>query len=91
MDSTQVALPEGSKKLQGVPIWKIVEAYPESEKPEAIIFRSNGDEITLTWSEIQNNDDLRIFSVIEPSGISFVLAEISGDVLLFPLTEMEID
>lgn len=91
MDSTQVALPEGSKKLQGVPVWKIVEAYAETQQPETIILRSDADELTFSWLDIQDNDDLRVFSAIDESGISFVLAEMSGDILLFPLTEMEID
>jgi len=91
MDSTQVALPQGSTKLQGVAAWKIVEAYDQGKQAENIVFRSTTEEMTFAWSEIQDQDDLRIFTVIEQEGISFALAEMSGDVQMYPLTELEIE
>lgn len=90
MDSTQVALPGGSQKLQGVPVWKIVETRPDQEAPEEIIFKSDEGSLTLSWIEIEGDDTLRLFTVIEENGFSFALANMSGEVQLFPVTEIEI-
>jgi hypothetical protein len=44
----------------------------------------------MTWAEINNNDNLRIFTVIEEEDISYALAKMSGEVLLFPIREIGI-
>jgi len=91
MDSTQISLPNGSKKLQGVPVWKVIQANLSGEQPNTIIFRSESESFELSWTEIQNNDDLRIFSIIEEDGIAFTLAEMSGEVRIYPLKEIIIE
>ena len=91
MDSTQVALPEGSKKLQGVPIWMVIESLLTDQIPQEVIFSSPEETRTVTWSEISNNDDLRVFTVIEEDKISYALAKMNGEVLLFPLDEIRVN
>ncbi len=91
MDSTQISLPDGSRKLQGVPLWKVLEPTISGTDPKTIVFNSNEDTLELDWTEIEDNNDLRIFTVVEEDGISFALAEMSGEVKLFPLTEIEIE
>lgn len=91
MDSTQVSLPGGSRKLQGVPLWKVIEANLNGSSPSDIYFSSAEETISLEWTEIDGNDNLRLFTVIEDDGISFALAEMSGKVHLFPVTGIEID
>ena len=90
MDSTQVALPEGSEKLQGVPVWKIVEQHSAAQIPGQVSFSSESDQVSLAWAEIDGKDDLRIFTVIEENGIQFALATMSGEVRLFPLNAIEV-
>jgi ABC-type thiamin/hydroxymethylpyrimidine transport system permease subunit len=91
MDSTQVALPEGSKKLQGVPLWKVIKAYADEETPQEISLRSPEKSISYDWADIDGDDSFCLFTVIEKDVISFALAEISGEVHLFPVTELSID
>ncbi|MFN2304218.1 MAG: ECF transporter S component [Anaerolineales bacterium] len=90
MDSTQVNLPEGSKKLQGVPVWKVIEANLQGKSVTEILFNADETTQTIPWSEISGNDSLRLFTVISENGITFALAEMSGQVHLYPLTEIEI-
>lgn len=90
MDSTQIALPEGSKKLQGVPVWKVVEAFSQGSVPAEVQFINQNETVIRSWDEISQNDSLRIFTVIGESSISFALAEMSGEVQLNPLTRIEI-
>jgi len=91
MDSTQIALPDGSQKLQGVPVWKIVEAYFDQGTSTEVLFKSNEETLIMRWSDIDGDDTLRLFTVIKDEGISFALAYMSGEVQLFPVTEIEID
>ncbi|MDY6846863.1 MAG: hypothetical protein SVP52_06975, partial [Chloroflexota bacterium] len=92
MDSTQVALPEGSQKLQGVPVWKVIEASEPGRTISQVFFESEEDQdLTLVWDEIDQNDKLRLFILIEEEGIEYVLAEMSGEVLINQVTEIDID
>jgi hypothetical protein len=90
MDSTRVNLSQGSQKLQGVPLWKIVEYYQSDCSYQEVNLKSGKSTETLTWEELNANDDLRLFTVINEQGISFVLAEMSGDVLLEEISGVEI-
>ncbi len=90
MDSTQVALPEGSKKLQGVPLWKVIASEQPDQPISEVVLSSPEETMKMTWLEINNNDDLRIFTVIGQEDISFALAKMSGEVLLFPIREIGI-
>lgn len=90
MDSTQIALPDGSQKLQGVPLWKIVEPLVSEETQISIVLHAPESSLVYDWIEIKENDKLRVFTIIEDEGYSFVFATISGEVLLFPLERIEI-
>ena len=90
MDSTQIALPDGSQKLQGVAVWKVVSAAFPGQTPSEIQFSNQEDGITLSWDELNENDNIRLFTVIGEDSISYALAEMSGDVLLFPVTQIDI-
>lgn len=90
MDSTQVSLPGGSQKLQGVPLWKIVEpSFIDDDQLTIKLFSSESD-VLFTWEETKENDKIRIFTIINDDGYSFVLATMSGEVLLYPLERIEV-
>jgi energy-coupling factor transport system substrate-specific component len=90
MDSTQVGLPDGYQKLQGVSVWKVIQSLPNAASPTEIVFKNTDEEISLPWSNLNENDNIRIFTVIGMDSITYALAEMSGDVLLYPVTEIEI-
>ena len=90
MDSTQVGLPDGYQKLQGVSVWKVIQSLPNAVSPTEIVFKNTDEEISLPWSDLNENDNIRIFTVIGMDSITYALAEMSGDVLLYPVTEIEI-
>jgi len=92
MDSTQIALPAGSQKLQGAPVWKVIEASEPGSTISQVLFKSEeGQNLTLDWGKIDQKNDIRLFILIEDDGISYVLAEMSGDVLLYPVSAIEIN
>ncbi len=53
-------------------------------------FSNSDEEITLSWDELDQNDDIRLFTVIGEDSISYALAKMSGDVILFPVTQIDI-
>jgi len=92
MDSTQIALPEGSQKLQGVPVWKVIEASEPGSTISQVLFKSEeGQNLTLDWEKINQNNDIRLFILLEDEGIRYVLAEMSGDILLNPVSTIDIN
>jgi hypothetical protein len=92
MDSTQINLPQGARKLQGVPVWKIVQANSGADQAiTQVQFVNDTDSLTLEWSELDANVNVRIFTVIDQEGISYALARMSGEVLLFPVKEIVIE
>ena len=90
MDSTQIALPDGSQKLQGVSVWKVVSTAFPGQAPIEIQFSNQNDGVTLSWEELNENDNIRLFTVIGEDSISYALAKMSGDVVLFPVTQIDI-
>lgn len=89
MDSTQVFLPAGGEKLQGVPVWKVTTPIAKGTIVE-MTFRNETDEVLLPWSEVAENDDLRIFTIVQGDGLSYALGKMSGEVLVYPLSVIEI-
>lgn len=90
MDSTQVSLPGGSQKLQGVPLWKVLSDYVDVDHQSNILVHSDQDSRSFVWQDIKDDESLRIFTVIEDEGYAFVLGTMSGEVYFFPLTEIEV-
>jgi ABC-type thiamin/hydroxymethylpyrimidine transport system permease subunit len=91
MDSTQVMFPSGSQKLQGVPVWKFVEPLITDQGQTMIHLKSEAETRTYPWIEIKDDDQLRLFTVIEESGLSFALGTMSGELYLYPLVAVEVE
>ncbi len=90
MDSTQVALPTGSQKLQGVPLWKVVASLMDDDQIVLVYVESHAMTESYPWVDIQADDHLRIFTVVGDEGITFALGTMSGEVHLYPLTAIEV-
>lgn len=91
MDSTQVALPTGAVKLQGVPLWKVIQAFQSDRNPMIITAFTDKDLRVYPWEIVNGDDSLRIFTEISDEGFHFVLGTMSGDVHLYPLTGIEVN
>jgi hypothetical protein len=73
-------------------VWKVIEASRPGSTISQVLFRSEeGQNLTLEWETINQNNDIRLFILIEDEGISYVLAEMSGDVLIYPVSSIEIN
>jgi energy-coupling factor transport system permease protein len=91
MDSTQIALPDGSQKLQGVPLWKVIDSFILHEGQIVVHVKSDQDVRSYSWDEINIDDNMRIFTVIKDEGFKYALGTMSGDVYLYPITGIEVE
>jgi DMSO/TMAO reductase YedYZ molybdopterin-dependent catalytic subunit len=92
MDSASVRLRAGSAKLQGTPLGVVVASMDPAPTAETVIFRTaTGDDApVLPLSDVRNDDELRIFTVIDETGIGYAIARMSGEVLAEQVETIEI-
>ncbi|MFU8826284.1 MAG: ECF transporter S component [Brevefilum sp.] len=91
MDSTTIALPTGPQKLQGVPLWKVIQSLPNDETGGTIAVFSAQDSQSYAWETINGDDGLRIFTVIGEEGFQFALGRMSGEAHLYPMVRIEVE
>lgn len=90
MDSAEFDLPGGQRKVQGVPVHKIIESLTNGFQSSTITMGSENEQSEFLWEDLKDNNDIRIYMFIDDESISFFLAKESGEVLLFPLDKIEI-
>lgn len=91
MDSTTVTLPEGILKLQGVPLWKIIDSVVLNVDSITVNVISDQDVHSYSWHEIYGDDNLRIFTLISDEGFAYTLGTMSGDIIVHPITRIEVN
>jgi hypothetical protein len=82
MDSVSLKLPSGSRKLQGVPLALLIQDHKPLNVANKVLIESPEQDLTLELSEVMEDEDLRLFTLIQEQGIQFVLGRMSGEVLL---------
>ncbi len=96
MDATRLDLGDGPHKLQGVPLGRVLQAMkPQPEAERVVLYVSDGDaldgsHLELALSDVLDDDDLRLFTVIGASNITFALGRMDGQVLAAPITRIEV-
>jgi ABC-type thiamin/hydroxymethylpyrimidine transport system permease subunit/DMSO/TMAO reductase YedYZ molybdopterin-dependent catalytic subunit len=90
MDSTQLDLGDGSHKYQGAPLGKVLEAMEPKPGAQAVVVHAEGKSVSLSLVEVLPDKDLRIFTVIGASQITFALARMDGEVLLPAISSIEV-
>lgn len=90
MDATGLDLGEGARKLQGVPLGKVLQAMGPKPEAESVIVFTGGDSLVLPLSDVLNDDDLRIFTVIGEVDVTFALGRMDGQVLAVRIAGIEV-
>lgn len=98
MDSTRLdlssasrqSLGDGPRKLQGVPLGKVLAAMQPQAGAETVVVHTGGEPLSLPLAEVLQDDDLRLFTVIGKADVSFALARMSGEVLAVTVTRIEV-
>ncbi|MBN1875959.1 MAG: ECF transporter S component [Anaerolineae bacterium] len=82
MDSIPLDLGDGARKVQGAPLGLVLQAMqPQPEAKTVQLHTSTGTAATLSLQEVLDNDDIRIFTLIDPSNVTFAVANMDGTVI----------
>jgi DMSO/TMAO reductase YedYZ molybdopterin-dependent catalytic subunit len=92
MDSTQINLGDGAggRKLQGAPLGEVLASMEPQDAAETVIVTGPDTAVTLPLSEVLADDGVRIFTVINEAAINYAVARMDGEVLVYPVTTIEV-
>ncbi len=82
MDSVHFALEEGSKKLQGVAVNKVLATVDITTPYTTVKFSSANGEYELDLASIQQDDSIRIFVNITGYEMKYLVGTVQGEVFL---------
>jgi len=90
MDSTRIDLGDGPRKLQGVPLGKVLAAMEPLTEASTVVVQGDGEPVSLPLGAVLADDDLRLFTVIGEVDVSFALARMDGEVLAEQVAGIEV-
>jgi ABC-type thiamin/hydroxymethylpyrimidine transport system permease subunit len=90
MDSAGVKVGESSKKLQGVPLGRVLETMEPQPDAATVLVNTKDETVTLKLTDVLADDELRLFTLIGEEDVTFVLARMTGEVLANPVTGIEV-
>jgi ABC-type thiamin/hydroxymethylpyrimidine transport system permease subunit/DMSO/TMAO reductase YedYZ molybdopterin-dependent catalytic subunit len=90
MDSTRLDLGDGPRKLQGVPLARVLRAMEPQDRATTILLYTNGELLSVPLADAMADDDLRLFTVIGEQELTFALARMDGEVLAAEVTRIEV-
>jgi energy-coupling factor transport system substrate-specific component len=98
MDSTSLVLSpvegldvgEGSKKYQGTPLGQVLQTMNPRPEARTVLLYTNGEPVSMPLADVLGDDDLRIFTIIGGTDVSFAVARMDGEVILSKITRIEV-
>jgi ABC-type thiamin/hydroxymethylpyrimidine transport system permease subunit len=90
MDSITVVLPGGARKLQGTPLGQVLAAMQPGAAASEVILHTAAGPVTVSLDEVMRNNDVRIFTVIDPPSVGYAVARMDGFVLAADVREIEV-
>jgi energy-coupling factor transport system substrate-specific component len=103
MDSTSLDLGQGPKKYQGTLLNQVLEAKgPQPDASRVVLHQAEGDPVSLSLTEVMEDDKLRIFTIIggasgteaparaSAADISFVVGRMNGEIIARQVTRIEV-
>ena len=91
MDSTRLDLGDGPRKLQGVPLGKVLESMEPAAGAGTVVVYSGEEQASLSLAEVLADDELWLFTVIGDAEVTFALARMDGEVLSARVTGIEVE
>ena len=90
MDSTYLNIGGEQKKLQGVPLEKIWNFAEPDINASVMVFVSIDGQSQLEKSEYLGNDSLRVFINLKDDGMKYLVADMSGKIIVENISAIEI-
>jgi len=91
MDSTDVALPGGTRKLQGAPLGAVLASMDPTPDARSVLLHTDGAPVSLPLAELVDDDGIRLFTVIGEEDVTFAVARMNGQVLAAPVTRIVVE
>jgi DMSO/TMAO reductase YedYZ molybdopterin-dependent catalytic subunit len=91
MDSTQLDLGQGGNKYQGAPLGSVLNQMEPHEGAATVVLHTDGQAVELPLDEAMSDKDIRLFTAFHGEKVSFAVARMSGDVLAYPVTRIEVE
>ena len=90
MDSTRLDAGDGPHKYQGVPLGLVLQAMEPQGGATTVVIQTGGEPVSLSLAEVVSDKDLRLFTIIGESEVTFALARMDGQVLAARVTGIEV-
>jgi DMSO/TMAO reductase YedYZ molybdopterin-dependent catalytic subunit len=90
MDSTRLDVGDGAHKYQGVPLGLVLRALEPQDGAMTVVVHTDGEPVSRPLAEVLGDDDLRLFTIIGESDVTFALARMDGQVLAARVTSIEV-
>jgi len=91
MDSTTLTLKDGACKAQGISVFRILFDIGVSRQAQSAIFSNSKNAYEIALKTLEESDDIRIFMLMEQSGIRYVLGQMNGTVLFEDIEKVKIE
>lgn len=90
MDSTRLDVGGGPHKYQGVPLGLVLEAMEPQTGATTVVVNAGGEPLSYPLAAVLGDKDLRLFTIIGESDVTFALARMDGQVLAPRVTSIEV-
>jgi energy-coupling factor transport system substrate-specific component len=90
MDSTSLDVGKGPKKVQGAPLGQVLQTMNPRPEATTVLLYANGESVSMPLADVLGDDDLRIFTIIGGTDVSFAVARMEGEVILPRITRVEV-
>jgi len=80
MDSTNLDVGRGPRKVQGVPLGKVLQAMGPRPEATTVVLHTDGEPVSIPLADVLEDDDVRIFTIIGDADLSFAVARMDGEV-----------
>ncbi len=90
MDSTRLDVGQGPKKYQGVPLGQVLQAMEPQAGATTVWLQTGGEALSLPLDDVLNDDDVRLFTIIGETDVTFALGRMDGQVLAAKVARIEV-
>jgi hypothetical protein len=89
MDSINLNLSTGGKKVQGVKLSQVLQSMTPEETDTLVVLKTQIKQFELKYQDIMQQD-IRVFTVIDGSSITFTIAKMSGEIIAENVIEIDV-
>jgi len=90
MDSIGLDVGEGPLKAQGVALGKVLASMQPQPDAQTVLLQTSEEPVVLALADVLADDDVRIFTIIHETDVTFAVARMDGTVLAPRVTHIEV-